>query len=172
MEEEIGSHRDESFEKAFDELFALAMRLAQRILGNAAAAEDVAAEALARAYADWPKVGRLPYRNAWVMRVAANLAIDAARRRLPKLEPSHSSLSIEDAVTLRMALAAALRALPRRQREVIVLRYLSGLSEEATAESLGISAGTVKSHTHRALANLRRRLSEKEVEEVIDALNE
>lgn len=54
---------DESFEAAFDELFGRAVRLAQRVLGDPASAEDVAAEALARAYAKWPQVQALPWRD-------------------------------------------------------------------------------------------------------------
>jgi len=59
------------------------MRIAYRITGSRMEAEDVAAEALARAYASWARIVRLDYRDAWVMRVAANVAstwCDAAGR--------------------------------------------------------------------------------------------
>jgi RNA polymerase sigma factor (sigma-70 family) len=56
---------------------------------------------------------------------------------------------------LRLALVAALIRLPRRQRETIVLRYLCDLPEADAALALGVSAGTVKTHLHRALASLR-----------------
>src|SRR5216110_2144684 len=72
---------DESFEAAYRELFARAATLAYRILGEQTAAEDVAAETLARTYAHWRRVSSLPYREGWVLRVATNLAIDATRRR-------------------------------------------------------------------------------------------
>jgi RNA polymerase sigma-70 factor (ECF subfamily) len=55
-------------------------------------------------------------------------------------------------------LGAALRALPERQREVIVLRHLAGLSEPEVAEYLGISLGSVKTHMRRAKESLRGRL--------------
>jgi RNA polymerase sigma-70 factor (sigma-E family) len=56
--------------------------------------------------------------------------------------------------------AAALRKLPRRQREAVVLRYYLDLSEEETAQAMGVSRGTVKSATHRALAAVGRILRE------------
>jgi RNA polymerase sigma factor (sigma-70 family) len=60
----------------------------------------------------------------------------------------------------RVDLARALRRLPRRQREVVVLRYLADWSEADVALALGCSVGTVKSHGHRGLAALRRHLHE------------
>src|SRR5205814_1364462 len=132
---------------------------ARPIVGSTAAAEDVAAEALARAFARWPKVRDLPYRDAWVLRVASNLAIDAARRRRPHLDPT-LPVDLEEATAVRLALVAALHALPRRQREVIALRYLGGLTEVEIAASLEISLGSVKTHAHRGVASLRRRLGD------------
>ncbi len=151
---------DESFEAAFDELFARSVRLAQRILGDGASAEDVAAEALARAYARWPQIQELPWRDGWVLRVTSNLAIDATRnRRRPwKAVTSEDVGDGTDAIAIQLALVAALRALPRRQREAIALRYLADLGEAEVALALGVSAGTVKTHLHRGVVTLRRRL--------------
>ena len=150
---------DASFEELFDARFHKAESVAQRIVGDRALAEDIAAEAFARAYARWPSLRTHPGREGWVVRVAANLAIDATRRRRPVLAdsppPDHG-----DAVALRLALAAALRALPVRQRSVVVLRYLADLSESDTAAALRISEGSVKTHLHRGLARLRRELGE------------
>ena len=56
--------------------------------------------------------------------------------------------------------AAALRKLPQRQREALVLRYYLDLSVEQTAQAMGVSPGTVKSATHRALAAVGRTLKE------------
>jgi RNA polymerase sigma-70 factor (sigma-E family) len=153
--------REEGFREAYVSLFAPAFRVAVRLVGDVATAEDVAAEALARAYSRWEQVQDLPYRDAWVLRVAANVAIDVARRRRRAPEPvAPADRDPTDAAATRIALVEALRALPRRQRDVVVLRYLSDLPEEAVAESLGISAGTVKTHLHRGLAALRRQLHE------------
>ena len=148
---------DGSFEAAFDELFPRAVRLANRLLGDRAAAEDVAAEALARAYARWPKVGGLPYRDGWVLKVATNLSIDRLRRRPPEVWPATAG-DFEDRVELRIALNAALLTLAPRQRQAVALRYLGGLSDQEVAQALGISLGSVKTHIHRGLKGLRGRL--------------
>ncbi len=154
-----GRSHDDGFEEAFDALFAAARRIAMRLVGDGAEADDVAAEALARAYARWPKVRDLDYRDAWVMRVTANVALDVLRRaRRPLPLPAVSDFDPADAAVTRIALAQALRRLPRRQRDVVVLRYLADLSEADVAESLGVSAGTVKQHAHRAVDALRRAL--------------
>lgn len=146
-----------AFDAAFRTLYPRALGLAQRMLGNRAAAEDVAAEAMARALLRWDRLD--PDRAAgWVLRVTANHAIDVLRRRGRTLEPG--VVDLEDATTLRLALGEALRKLPRRQREAIVLRYLSDLSELDTAAALGISAGSVKTHVHRGLEALRHELGD------------
>jgi RNA polymerase sigma-70 factor (ECF subfamily) len=150
---------DDAFAAAFDHLYPAAVRLAMRIVGDQSAAEDVAAEALTRAYANWPKVARLPYRDAWVLRVTGNLAIDTVRRRRPELVPSAAS-RFEDATVLRLALASALSRLPRRQREAIVLRYLAAYTEEEVSAALGISSNSVKTHVQRGLKALRSRLGD------------
>lgn len=148
---------DDGFDEAFDELFPRAVRLATRLLGDRAAAEDVAAEALARAYARWPKVSGLAYRDGWVLKVTTNLAIDRLRRRPPEVSPARSA-DFEDAVELRLALNAALLTLAPRQRQAVALRYLGGLNDREVAQALGISLGSVKTHIHRGLNGLRARL--------------
>jgi RNA polymerase sigma-70 factor (sigma-E family) len=144
-----------SFEEAFDGLYRLAYRVAYRLLGRRAEAEDVAQEALARACSRWSRVQG--HAEAWVSRVSTNLALDVWRRRhrqglLPA--PSHPELDSQTAD--RLDLHRALTSLPTRQREVVVLRYLADLSEEAVAQALGCSTGAVKQHASRGLAALRR----------------
>lgn len=135
------------------------------------APEDVAAEACARAYLRWSRIAGLPWRDAWVLRVATNLALDAVRRSHPIALESPQS-DDHDAALTRTALVAALRQLPRRQREAISLRYLSDLPEEDVAHAMGISAGTVHTHIRRGLAALRSRLGPQfEDEEMSHALD-
>ena len=148
---------DDGFEEAFDRLYPRAFSLARRMLGDTAAAEDVAAEAMARAYARWPRVSALPHRDGWLLRVAANLAIDRMRRRTPDVLPQPAP-QFEDGVDLRLALNAALLTLAPRQRQAIALRYLGGLSDREVAEAMGISLGSVKTHIHRGIAGLRTRM--------------
>ena len=154
------SHLDPGFDAAFDELFPRAYRLAYRLLGQVEAAEDVAAEALARAFARWSKIAHLEHREAWVLRVTTNLAIDILRRRPPAElaaagAPGRSGSETERDVDLRLVLAEALRSLPRRQRQAIVLRYLADLPADEVARVLRISNGSVKVHVHRGLQALR-----------------
>jgi RNA polymerase sigma factor (sigma-70 family) len=151
---------DDGFDAAFRELFPPAFRVAHRILGSVDDAEDAAAEALARALVRWRRVGTLPYRQAWVMRVASNVAIDMARkqRALPDV-PELDDQSIDTAV-LRIALTAALAALSKRQREVVSLRYIAGLTEPEVATCLGISVNSVKKHMLRGTTSLRERLGQ------------
>lgn len=63
----------DDFESAYRDLFPRAAMVAYRLLGDKTAAEDVAAEALARAYARWGRIAGLAHRDGWVLRVATNL---------------------------------------------------------------------------------------------------
>jgi RNA polymerase sigma-70 factor (ECF subfamily) len=92
-----------------------------------------------------------------VQRVAANVAIDQLRRRRHAPEPA-AEIVVDPADPLvgRLEVADLLRGLPARQREVLVLRYLLDLPIEEVAAALGISANSVKTHTTRAVAALRR----------------
>lgn len=158
---------DASFEAVYPELFARAATLAYRLVGDRTAAEDVAAEALARTYAHWGRVSGLSYRDGWVLRVATNLAIDAVRRRPPS--PALAApLDAAEATTIRLALVAALQSLPKRQRQAVALRYLSGLREEEVATALGVSASTASTHVRRGLDTLRRYLGDGFGEELAD----
>ena len=148
---------ESTFDDRFDDLHRVAYRVGFRLLGDRELAKDIAQEALTRAFVRWRHVDRLPDPTAWVARVSANLAIDIWRRRatpLPDSSPS-SALSGEALVELRADLHAALRRLPRRQREVIVLRFLADLPERAVATALGCSPGAAKQHASRALSALR-----------------
>src|SRR4051812_32254464 len=115
------------------------VNLARRLVG-ASDAEDVAVEAFARALERWPKVRRHPNADAWLLRVATNVAVDRARRahREASHEESRPTVVAADEPALRAALVEALRRLPRRQREVIVLRYLADYTEPAVSTALGI----------------------------------
>ena len=143
-----------SFELAFADLYRLAYRVAFRILGDRSEAEDVAQEALARAALRWSRLHERP--EGWVCRVASNQAIDRYRRRRRQLQVLAGPVGIVDErLGERGDLVTALRKLPRRQREVVVLRYLADFSEQDVAVALGCSVGTVKSQASRGLSALR-----------------
>ena len=80
----VGGSTGEDFAPWFDEIFLPLLRLVGRVVRDATEAEDIAAEAMARAYARWPRVRGLEYRDAWVTKVAMNLALDHVRRRRPR----------------------------------------------------------------------------------------
>ncbi|HZM28920.1 MAG TPA: sigma-70 family RNA polymerase sigma factor [Acidimicrobiales bacterium] len=151
-----------SFEDRFAPLAALAYKVAYRLTGDRAESEDLAQEALARAYLRWRKVAR--YDEAWVARVVTNLAIGRWRRH-GRVEvrgdwgdrgrPAAAHPRPDDPLD-RIEVVRALRSLPRRQREAVALRYLADLPEAAVAAHLGCTVGAVKQHTHRGLAALRR----------------
>jgi RNA polymerase sigma factor (sigma-70 family) len=143
-----------SYDDAFETLARVAYRVAFRVLGDRDDASDVAQEAMARAYERWSKIAH--YAEAWTAKVATNLAIGQWRRRRPRAELPDLARDGEDGATLdRIDLVARLSALPRRQREVLALRYLADLSEADVAAALGCSLGSVKRHSHRGLTALR-----------------
>jgi RNA polymerase sigma-70 factor (sigma-E family) len=147
------------FELAFEQLYRLAYRVAYRILGDRGDAEDVAQETMARAAARWSRLVDRP--EGWVTRVASNLAIDRFRhvRRAPATRTGPLAI-VDPHIGERGDLVDALRRLPQRQRQVMVLKYLGEMTEAAVALELGCSVGAVKSHGARALTALRRQLRE------------
>ena len=91
--------------------------------------------------------------------MASNLAVDRYRRRARQPRVLSGPIGVvDDRIGERADLVAALRSLSRRQREVVVLRYLADLSESDVAEALGCSVGSVKTHASRGLAALRQLL--------------
>jgi RNA polymerase sigma factor (sigma-70 family) len=148
---------DVDFDEAFEHLRGYAYRAAYRLVGSRGDAEDIAAETLTRAYARWATVRG--HAEPWVVTTATNLALDLHRRTRTAGSRRHllveATAAPDQCLEYRLDLVRALAALPRRQREVVALRFLADYSEQTTATALGIDVGTVKSHTARALAHLR-----------------
>ena len=144
-------------EQRFDEFYAAVFgRLVGQlylVTGDLHDAEDVVQEALTRAAARWSRLREYEVPEAWVRRVAVNLATDGfrhTRRRLalavrlrPAPEPDPPSLD-------GLAVIQALRALPRDQRAVVVLHHLLDLPVDRVAAEPDVPAGTVKSRLARA----------------------
>jgi RNA polymerase sigma factor (sigma-70 family) len=150
------------FDDEFEELAALAYRTAFRIAGRRSDAEEIVQDTMIKAYARWSKVRH--HARPWVCRVAANEALGVVRKNarrgelratLDRRAGTDSVDDLHDGAISRLDLQRLLLALPKRQRDVIVLRYLADLTEAQVADELGISVGTVKAHAHRALAALR-----------------
>lgn len=130
-------------------------------------AEELTAEAFARAWGHWRKVRRHPAPAAWVVRTALNTHISWWRRRRREVPWDTATVGAlerepadDDATVVDLALRAALRKLPARQREVVVLRVFLDLDTRSTAAALGVAPGTVQSHLHRAIKALRAELEE------------
>jgi len=154
---------DEAFTRFVAASQASLYRAAWCLVGDADLAEDLVQDTLVKTYLAWGRVrreGALAYARA----VLVNANIDRLRRRHvePPLPEGWDAAGVWDTpaeVAQRDAVARLLAVLPRRQRQVVVLRYAQDLSEEESARLLGISLGTVKSNASRALATLRAHLS-------------
>jgi len=131
-------------------------------VGERDLAQELVAEAYARAWASWHTVSKHPAPLAWVVRTALNVNISRWRRRrrevfLPDLSvvaDARIAHPPADAV-VDSAIMTVLLRLPIRQRQVIALRLLLDLDTATTAELLGIEPGTVRVHFGRAVATLR-----------------
>jgi RNA polymerase sigma-70 factor (sigma-E family) len=157
---------DEAVTVLYHAHYAMLVRTAALLVGDVATAEDVVQDAFIAMHRAWWRLrdpGKaLPYlRRAVINRSRSVLRHRAvADRHLPQLAPPLPSA--EDSALAgmdRSSVPAALRALPARQREVVVLRYYADLSEAQIAAAMGISTGTVKAHAARAKDTLRALLS-------------
>jgi RNA polymerase sigma-70 factor (sigma-E family) len=137
------------------------LRFAWALVGNWATAEDLVQTALVATWPRWESLLRAERPEYYVRKVILNTFLRWRRRRwnqeIPTVELPRRSGQADDysAADTRQAVIAALLQLPPRQRAVVVLRYFTDLSEAQTAEMLGCSIGTVKRHSHDALARLR-----------------
>jgi RNA polymerase sigma-70 factor (sigma-E family) len=135
---------------------ALMYRTAFVLTGDHHHAEDLVQQVLTRLYVKWPRVERMDSVDGYVRRMLVNANVDRVRRRREHADLAAVDLEARpldsDAV---LDLHQALARLAPGQRRVVVLRHLWGLSVEETAETLGVSPGTVKSQTADAIGRLR-----------------
>ena len=135
------------------------LRLGTLLAGSPADGEELVQAALVRTYRAWGRV-RTADPDRYVRQVMLNLQRNRWTRLLRResVTDSPPDTQVPDAaseVVVREVLWPAVRALPARQRAVLVLRYYEGLTEAETADLLGCSVGTVKSQAAKALAHLR-----------------
>ena len=111
-------------------------------------------------WASWPTVRRHPAPRAWIVRTALNTRVSWWRRRRREVGLAAVPDDPVDAEgpELDPGLLAVLRGLPRRQREVVLLRVFLDLDTRSTAAALGIAEGTVSAHLSRAVATVRAHL--------------
>jgi RNA polymerase sigma-70 factor (sigma-E family) len=160
---------DGESEGVYREVERRAYRLAVMLTRDHHDALDVAADAIARVWPRWAR-GELDDPAAYVRTAVLNEVRARARRRTVEqrwwarwsaAEGRRVAPGFVDGVVDRDALLQALDRLPPRQRAVIVLRYYEDLSEAATADTLGMSVGSVKSQASRGLARLRDLLGDR-----------
>jgi len=159
-------------ERAFEQLVrayqGVAYRAAYLLTGSAAEAEEAAQAGLVKAWAAFPRFRRGAEFRPWLLRIVVNEAHNrrrsAQRRDALTLRafaadasggavPSPEAAVVDD--ECRQELLAAVNRLDERDREILTCRYFLELSEQETAETLGVRRGTVKSRTARALERLR-----------------
>jgi RNA polymerase sigma-70 factor, ECF subfamily len=131
--------------------------------GSLEDAEDAVQEAFARASTRWARLRAYDAPEAWVRRVALNLATSGlrrARRQLVALARLGAATAEPMQAIDRLAIQAGLRRLPLRHRQVLVLHYGADLPVEEVARQLRVPAGTVKSRLARARAALGVHLEE------------
>jgi RNA polymerase sigma factor (sigma-70 family) len=132
-------------------------------VGDQDVAQELAAEAFARACASWRTVSRHPAPEAWVVRTALNANVSRWRRRRRELLVADPGMIADPPETggdsaFDPRIKAALMRLPVRQRQVVALRLLLDLDTKGTADTLGITPNTVMAHMAHALAALRHDL--------------
>jgi RNA polymerase sigma-70 factor (sigma-E family) len=141
---------------------AALVRTAYLLTGDQHLAEDLAQAALARTHRAWRRLYDAGNAEAYTRKAMYHIQVAWWRRRrvhesMPGELPERAAVGVDhaSAIALRETLERAMRRLTAKQRAVLVLRFFEDRSEREAAELLGVSAGTVKSQTARAIARLR-----------------
>lgn len=161
--------RREQREREFTEFYAASAvalrRTAYVVVRDWHVAEDLTQQAFAKLYVAWPRI-REETRLAYARRAVVNECLSHLRRHRPETPVAEHHETAAEPESGGPDLGAALAALPDRQRAIVALRFLDDLPVADVGRLLGIADGTVKSQTARALATLRRRLPELDLEEI------
>ncbi|GAA3105786.1 RNA polymerase sigma-70 factor (sigma-E family) [Kribbella aluminosa] len=156
--------RDDDFTAFVLARSARLVHFARMLCGDAGLAEDLVQTALEKTYLRWDRIEMAdPF--GYVRQAVVNQHLSWVRRRPWRERPSGDAAELDlfleaeadpsGGVNRRIAVRAALATLSRRERAVVVLRYVEDLTERETAATLGVAIGTVKSANARALVKLR-----------------
>jgi len=151
----------DEFTRFYEGGFARLVGQLALVTGNRHDAEDAVQEAFARASTRWSRLRDYDVPEAWVRRVALNLAVNGVRgrrRRLAALVRLGPPAPVPAADVADVALAEALAALPLGQRQALVLHHLVGMPVEEVAATLRVPPGTVKARLHRGRRALAAQL--------------
>lgn len=140
------------------------VRLASLLVDERGACEEIVQEAFVQALVHWPEIRDVERAPAFVRSCVLNGARSHLRHRVVvdrHVWPNAAAVGApESGAVDHQVVLAALRDLPGRQREAVVLRYYLDLPEAEIAEAMGVSVGSVKTHLHRAMAGLSRVMEE------------
>lgn len=139
------------------------VRLAQRFTGNGEDALDVLQETFSYLFRKFPGFVLSANMTTFLYPVVKNLSIAARRKRTRQAQLPDDASGVDPAAPVpvdyerqRQELTAVLAALPDGQREVLLMRFVDGMTMVEIAEALGVPEGTVKSRLHNAVATLRK----------------
>ena len=141
-------------------------RAAVLTLGSESAAVDAVDEAVYKGFRAYKKLRQPEFFDTWLTRILINVCNTELRRRKRELSMSELPDTAQEQFDA-LPLKEAVRRLPKDLREVIILRYFTGLTLEETARALDIPRGTVSSRQKKALGLLRLDLADDQKEEVI-----
>lgn len=136
-------------------------RAALLTLGSESAAIDAVDEAVYKGYLGYRKLREPQYLETWLVRILINVCRDELRRRKRELAVEELPETAGEAFDA-LPLKEAIRRLPAQLRDVIVLRYFTGLTLEETASALELPRGTVSTRQRKALALLKLDLTVEE----------
>ena len=136
-------------------------RAALLTLGSESAAVDAVDEAVYKGYLSYQKLRQPQYLETWLVRILINICRDELRRRKRELAVEELPETAQEAYD-SLPLKEAVRRLPAPLRDVIVLRYFTGLTLEETAAALELPRGTVSTRQRRALTLLKLELTAEE----------
>jgi RNA polymerase sigma-70 factor (ECF subfamily) len=166
-DEELVIRFQQGDEVAFDDLVrrhrSLVYRAAWRLTGSHAEADDLAQEAFLRAYRALGGFRRESLFTTWMVRIVMNLALTWRQSRRPSVQLEtvrglEAGATPADRVVLRSQVRKAVERLPRRQRQVLLLKVYAGLKFVEIAEVAGMSVGTAKATFFQAVRGMRGRL--------------
>ena len=162
MEEDAAIAVPDELEHSFRAHHGLVFRVAYRITGNAADAEDVLQTVFLRLVRRGAQADARENEEGYLRRAAINAALDVIRARQAdrtvEISEQHADLARDVPAGLRQALAQAMTQLTTRQAEIFALRFLEGFSNPQIAQMLGISQVLVAVIVHRARRQLRKEL--------------
>lgn len=156
MGRESKEERDAAFTAFMTDATPSLLRTAWLLTGSAERSQELVQAALVKTYAAWPSVRR-DSALAFARRVLVNQKTDTWRKTSREVVGGVPERSVgpDASVEHRDQILRLLDLLPAQQRRVVVLRYYQDLSEQQTAEMLGVSVGSVKSAASRGLSTLR-----------------